>query len=147
MTYYPILLILHLLAAFVFIGTVFFEMIFLENIRKRIPKEMMRLLEKEVGIRARQVIPWVLLILFSAGIGMAWFHRGALSHPISSQFGALLLLKIILAISVLCHFITVVILQKKGKLTGKISKYVHISVFCHVITIVILAKGMYYIHW
>lgn len=144
---YPILLITHLLAAFVFIGTVFFEIIFLSKIHHRLPRETMRLIEKEIGIRARQVIPWVLLVLFGAGISMAWFHREALAHPFSSAFATLLSLKILLAISVFGHFISVMILRKMGKLTGKLSHHIHISVFCHVIAIVILAKAMYYLSW
>ncbi|NOL49748.1 CopD family copper resistance protein [Pelistega europaea] len=144
---YPILLILHLLAAFVFIGTVFFEIIFLSKIHHRLPREIMREIEKAVGVRAKEIIPWVLLVLFSAGIGMAWFHRDTLAHPFTSSFGTMLTLKILLAISVFCHFLTVMVLRKKGKLTGKISHRIHISVFCHVIMIVILAKGMFYFSW
>lgn len=144
---YPILLIFHLLAAFVFIGTVFFEIIFLRKIHQRLPHETMKLVEKEIGTRARQVIPWVLLVLFSAGLGMAWFHRQALAHPFASSFGLLLSLKILLALSVFVHFISVMMMRKKGKLTGKISRRIHISVFCHVIAIVILAKAMFYVTW
>lgn len=144
---YPILLILHLLAAFVFIGTVFFEILFLSNIRHRLPKETMRLVEKEVGVRTRQIIPWILLILFGAGLSMAYFHRAALAQPFVNPFGTLLGLKILLALSVLSHFFTVMFLRKTSRLTGKLSHRLHISVFCHVILIVILAKSMFYIHW
>lgn len=34
---YPLFLTLHLFAALVFIGTVFFEVLFLESIRKQLP--------------------------------------------------------------------------------------------------------------
>ena len=34
---YPILLILHLFAALIFIGTVFFEVLVLESVRKHVP--------------------------------------------------------------------------------------------------------------
>lgn len=144
---YSILLIIHLLAAFVFIGTVFFEIIFLSKLHQRIPHDIMRLVEREIGTRARQVIPWVLLILFSAGISMAWFHRAALNPPWGNSFGTLLSIKILLAISVFCHFILAMTLRKKGKLKGKVFHRIHVSVFCHVIIIVILAKAMFHFTW
>lgn len=69
---YPVLLTLHLFAALIFIGTVFFEVLFLDNIRKQLPARLMLLLEQAIGRRARQLMPWVLLVLFGAGIGMVW---------------------------------------------------------------------------
>ena len=40
MNTYPFLLILHLFAAFVFVGTVTFEVLFLEPVQKRLPVEV-----------------------------------------------------------------------------------------------------------
>ena len=51
---YPVLLILHLFAALIFIGTVFFEVLILESVRKRLPRTIMREVEREVGNRARK---------------------------------------------------------------------------------------------
>src|SRR5690606_42034187 len=87
---YALLLILHLSAAIMFVGTVFFEVIMLEGVRKHVPKEVMRSMETAIGKRARQIIPWVLLVLFGAGFGLAWFHRGVLAAPLDSSFGLLL---------------------------------------------------------
>ncbi len=144
---YPIFLIIHLFAALIFIGTVFFEVLILENVRKHVPREAMRMLETAIGTRARSVMPWVLLVLFSAGAGLAWHHRYALANPFSSSFGLLLTIKIILAISVFGHFLTAMTLRRKGKLNARHFKVIHISVFCHMIGIVLLAKGMFYLHW
>ncbi|PNB76788.1 hypothetical protein C1X30_31895, partial [Pseudomonas sp. FW305-BF6] len=58
---YPLFLTLHLFAAMIFIGTVFFEVLFLESIRKQLPVKVMLLVEQGVGRRARTLIPWVLL--------------------------------------------------------------------------------------
>ncbi|ETD70415.1 membrane protein [Pelistega indica] len=144
---YPLLLILHLLCAFIFIGTVFFEVLFLRKISKQITPEIMQPVSKAIGGRAKELIPWVLLILFSTGLSMAWFHREALAHPFLSSFGLLLSIKILLATSILFHFITAMTLRKKGKLQGKVSRFIHTSIFCHMIVLVILAKAMFYIHW
>jgi len=144
---YPILLILHLFAALVFVGTVFFEVLMLEGVRKRVPREAMRLLETEIAARARRVMPWVLLVLYSAGLGLAWQHRAALAHPFASSFGLLLTLKIVLALSVFGHFLTAMSLQRRGRMNARAFQRIHLSVFCHMVGIVLLAKAMFYLHW
>jgi hypothetical protein len=68
---------------------VFFEVLMLEGIRKHVPREAMRTLEIAIGDRARRIMPWVLLVLYSAGIGLAWHHRAALAHPFDNTLGLL----------------------------------------------------------
>lgn len=144
---YPLLLTLHLFAALMFIGTVFFEVLILEGVRKHVPHDTMRTLEIAIGMRARRIMPWVLLVLYSAGIGMAWHHRAALAHPFESSFGLLLTIKIGLALSVFAHFLSAMTLRRRGKLRSIHFKYIHLSVFCHMVGIVFLAKAMFYLHW
>jgi hypothetical protein len=146
MNYY-VLLTLHLFAAIMFVGTVFFEVLILENVRKRVPKETMRTMEMAIGTVARKVMPWVILVLYSAGIGLAWHHRDVLAHPLDSSFGLLLTIKIALALSVFAHFATAMTLQKTGKMRSIHFKRIHLSVFCHMVGIVFLAKAMFYLHW
>lgn len=141
---YPILLLIHLFAALFFIGTVFFEVLMLEGIRKRLPRETMRAIEIEIGNRARRIMPWVLLALYSAGIAMAWNYREALADPFARPMGLFLSLKILLALSVFGHFITAMTLRKKGRLKSRHFQLIHLSVFCHMVGIVILAKTMFY---
>ncbi|HUH58903.1 MAG TPA: hypothetical protein VL001_02375 [Candidimonas sp.] len=144
---YPILLTLHLFAALMFIGTVFFEVLILENVRKHVRRDVMRTLETAIGNRARRLMPWVLLVLYSAGIGMAWFHRAALAHPFESSFALLLTLKIALALSVFGHFLAAMTLRSKGRLNARHFQRIHLSVFCHMVGIVLLAKAMLYLRW
>ena len=66
---YGVLLVLHLLAAIAFVGTVFFEVVMLEGVRKHLPQETMRAVERAIGDRATAVMPWVLLTLYSAWPG------------------------------------------------------------------------------
>lgn len=141
---YPLLLIVHLFAALLFVGTVFFEVLMLEGIRKHVPKEAMRSVEAALGQRARAIMPWVLLLLFGAGFGLAWYHRMALANPFSSHFGMLLALKILLGLSVFGHFLTAMALHRLGRLRSRASQRIHISVFIHVVLIVLLAKSMFY---
>ena len=144
---YGLLLALHLLGAIAFVGTVFFEVVMLEGVRRHLPKETMREVERAVGNRATAVMPWVLLTLYAAGIGLAWQHRAALAQPLASSFGLLLALKIALALSVFGHFATAMVWRRRGVLGGRRSHRLHLSVFCHVLAIVLLAKAMFYLAW
>lgn len=144
---YGVLLVLHLLAAIAFVGTVFFEVVMLGGVRKHLPQDTMRAVEHAIGNRATAVMPWVLLALYAAGIGLAWQHRTALAQPLASSFGLLLTLKITLALSVLGHFGTAMVWRRRGVLGGRRSGRLHLSVFCHVLAIVLLAKTMFYLQW
>lgn len=142
-----ILLILHLFAAIFFVGTVFFEVLILEGVRKPLGREAMRNLEIAIGARARRLMPYVMVVLYGAGISMAWEYRSALAHPFSSSFALMLTIKIVLALSVLAHFITAMTLSGTGKLRSRHFQRIHLSVFSHVVLIVFLAKAMFFLHW
>ncbi|MGE7958290.1 hypothetical protein ACQKQA_17195 [Pseudomonas sp. NPDC089530] len=145
---YPLLLTLHLFAALVFIGTVFFEVLFLEHIRPQLPAKLMVLLEQGIARRARQLMPWVLLVLFGAGLGMVWLrYLPLLAAPLASSFGTLLLAKILLAASVLGHFLVAMVLFRTGRMNARYSHFIHASLFGHMVLIVLLAKGMFYLSW
>lgn len=142
-----ILVTLHLFAAIMFVGTVFFEVIILEGIREPVGRDAMRAVEAAIGRRARRFMPFVIATLYGAGIAMAWQYRADLANPFASSFATLLSIKIVLAISVLAHFITAMTLMLRGKMKSRHSRFIHRSVFCHVVLIVILAKAMFYVTW
>ena len=142
-----ILVTLHLFAVIMFAGTVFFEVLILEAIRKPAGPAAMRIVESEIGRRARRLMPFVIIVLYSAGIGLAWRYRDVLAHPFDSSFALLLSIKIVLAISVLIHFITAVTLGARGKLKSRHVTFIHMSVFSHIVLIVLLAKAMFHVTW
>ncbi len=153
---YPVLLILHLLAAIFFIGTVMFEMIVLDRARAAARDAaassragfglFLKPLQRELTLRVRRIMPWVLLVLYAAGIGLAWHYRGALENPLGSSLGKLLSLKIILALSVLGHFLRAVTWMRSGGMTARRARIIHASVLVHMLAIVVLAKIMFYVH-
>lgn len=98
-------------------------------------------------MRARRVVPWVLLLLYGSGFSLAWHHRAALAHPLASSFGLLLAIKVTLAALVLGHVMYVVALRRSDRLAGRASRILHLSVFAHVLAIVVLAKAMFFVHW
>lgn len=145
---YPFLLVLHLLAAIMFVGTVFFEVLILESIHPHVPARAMKAVEAALGRRLRRVMPWVILTLFGSGLGMLHSrYAPLLRDPLASPFATLLSLKLLLAASVLGHFIFAMLSFRRGRMTGQRSQRIHYSVFAHVVLIVLLAKGMFYLSW
>ena len=92
-------------------------------------------------------MPYVMAVLFLSGIGMVFHHIQSMEQFTASSFGILLSLKILLAFSVLGHFLTAMYLSIKAKMNCSRFKYIHLSVFLHQVAIIFLAKNMFYIHW
>nr|WP_315258919.1 hypothetical protein [uncultured Duganella sp.] len=142
---YPVLVAIHLFCALMFVGTVFFEVLILEGVRKHVPAEAMRAVERGIGLRARRLMPIVIVTLFAAGIGLAMHYREQLADPAGSTFATLLTIKIVLATSVFGHFLTANYWRIRGRLDSRRFRLMHLSVFCHVVLIVLLAKSMFHV--
>ncbi len=142
---YLVLLVLHLLAAVAFIGTVLVEVLLMPGVRRRLPASVGRQLGAAFAAQVRTRAPWVLLVLFAAGIALAWHHRGALARPLASPFAWLLWLKIALATSVAGHFLRAMWLHRRRRLDGPRSRRLHLSVLGHVLAIAVLAKAMFHV--
>jgi len=145
---YLLFLLAHLFAALIFIGTVFFEVLILGHLHRLLPARVMVLVEQGVGRRARALMPWVLLVLFGAGLGMVWLrYRPVLAAPWATSFGTLLTLKLVLAASVLAHFLLTMARMRWGSVSARYIRLVHLSLFGHMVAIVLLAKSMFYLTW
>lgn len=144
---YLLLKFLHLAAAACFIGGVFFEVMILSRATHALDASNHERFSKALSQRARQVMHWVVLLLFGAGFGLAWHHRAALHAPLESAFGTLLTLKIILAFSILGHFLLFVFLLRRGLVTPQRSRRLHISILLHMLGILLLAKSLFVISW
>lgn len=145
---YPFALIVHIFAAVMFVGTVFFEVLILEGVRKKVSPRFMEALEGAIGRQARKIMPFVMLFLFGSGITMVWLrYQEFFLHPLTYSFGLLLDIKITLAVVVLCHFFTAMFLISTGRMKSIYFKRIHLSVFVHVVLIVLLAKAMFFWTW
>lgn len=141
---YGVLLVTHLLAAITFIGTLFFEVFIWHAARKLLAEGARDAAEQAIGKRSRQVLHGVVLLLYGAGIGLAWQHRSALSHPLDSSFGLLLSLKIMLALSIIGHYLWLAYWLRTGRLSPGRACWIRRSILGHMLLIVLLAKGMFY---
>ena len=142
---YAVAHIVHLLVAAVFIGTVFFEVMVLWGIQGRVPQRSLTVVESALGARLRRIMPFVILLLFGSGLVMVHRYTAVLASPGGSAFSLQLTLKVVLAFSVLGHFITAMTWMRRGTMNARRDRFIHYSVFAHVLSIAILAKTMFYL--
>src|SRR3546814_4254034 len=64
-TWYPLILLLHLSCAIVFIGAVAFEVLVLESLHRHFEHDIMARIEAAVMARARRFMPFVVALLRS----------------------------------------------------------------------------------
>ncbi|MDQ0127022.1 hypothetical protein J2W17_006020 [Pseudomonas lini] len=143
---YPFLLVTHLLAAIAFIGTLFFEVVIWHRAREQLTETAQSTADQAIAVRSRKVLHGVVVLLYGAGIALAWQHRGVLSQPLASSFGTLLSLKIVLALSIIGHYLLLAYWLKSGRLTASRASRIRRSILGHMVMIVILAKAMFYWH-
>ena len=143
---YPFLLVTHLLAAIAFIGTLFFEVVIWHRARQQLADVSQVTADQAIAVRSRKVLHGVVLLLYGAGIGLAWQYRGALSQPLASSFGTLLSLKILLALSIIGHYLLLAYWLTQARLTATRASWIRRSILGHMVLIVILAKAMFYWH-
>ena len=144
MSHYAWAHIVHLFAALVFVGGVFFEILVLSALHRQVSREVRRETDAALSRRARRVMPWVVALLFASGLILGGHYWAALQQPLASAFALQLSLKIVLAFSVLLHFVIAVTKMRRGTLTAAWSRYIHAAVFCQMVLIVLLAKTMFY---
>lgn len=138
---------IHLLCATVFIGVVFFEVLLLEGIRSHVGAELMDRVEIGLVRRARWIMPWVVGGLFLSGLYMGIPYFANADWSWGNAFIVLLSIKVVLAVSVLAHFVTAMVAAHRGRMTEQRFRLTHISVGVHMVLIVVLAKAMFYASW
>ena len=148
MSNYAIAHIVHLFCAVIFVGGVLFEALVLSVLHtKAVSREARQEVERAISRRATRVMPVVVGLLFVSGLVMLHRHADALLHPFVHAFNTQLALKILLALSVLGHFVIAVYKMKRGTLTKAWSRYIHLAVAVQMIAIVLFAKTMFYVAW
>lgn len=141
--WYPLLLLLHLSCAIVFVGAVAFEVVILDALHRTFDRATMERIEQAVMQRARRVMPWVVGTLYASGIAMFTVRCAGL-RCLQSHFGWLLLAKVTLALAVLAVFVRAV--RSRGSRLDLCSfRRTHRNVLALMVGIVILAKTMFYL--
>lgn len=134
---------LHLLMAIAFVGTLFFQVFILAPVGRQLPVDMRGRMSSLLGQQARQVIHWVALLLYGAGIALAWPYRQALADPLASTFTLLLSIKLLLAALIIGHYVALIVLRIKGRITERGMRLLNISLLVHAVALVFCAKAMF----
>lgn len=143
---YPFAHIVHLLCAIAFVGGVIFEALVLSALHgSAVSRETRREAHAAISRRAVKVMPWIVFFLFASGLLMLHRYAPLLRTPLASAFALQLTLKLVLACSILGHFIVAVYKMRRQSLTAAWSKYIHRAVLLHMLLIVLLAKSMFYL--
>ncbi|WLH70666.1 hypothetical protein [Pseudomonas sp. FP2309] len=137
---YSGLLIVHLLAAIAFIGTLFFEVVIWHSAREELVWSAQFMSEQAIARRSRRVLHGVVVVLYGAGIGLAWHYW---SMPWTGRFALLLGLKITLALSIIGHYLLLAYLLNHKRLSPKRALWIRRSILAHMVLIVILAKSLW----
>ncbi|MFA5678239.1 MAG: hypothetical protein WC953_07480 [Pseudomonas sp.] len=140
---YLLIKTLHLLAAIAFIGTLFFQMLILAPAAQRLDSSVRGLLSPVLGQQARHVIHIVAIVLYGAGITLAWPYRSLLANPLSSTFATLLSLKILLAFLIIGHYVALIFLRRSQRITERGMHWLNVSLLLHAVAVVICAKSMF----
>ena len=140
---YLLIKTLHLLAAIAFIGTLFFQVLILAPAARRLDPSVRNLLSPVLGQQARHVIHVVAIVLYGAGLMLAWPYRSLLANPLSSTFGTLLSLKILLALMIIGHYAALIFLRRSQRVTERVMHLLNISLLLHAVLLVICAKSMF----
>lgn len=143
--WYPLILLLHLACAIVFVGAVCFEVLVLESLHRNFDHTLMERIEAAVMARVRRFMPAVVALLFFSGFALFDIRCNGLAC-IQPRFGWgwLLLLKATLAFAVLAVFIGAVRAGAGGRMDPCRFRQTHRVVLALMIGIVVLAKLMFY---
>lgn len=140
---YLLIKTLHLLAAIAFVGTLFFQVLILAPAAQRLDSSVRGLLGPVLGQQARHVIHIVAIVLYGAGLMLAWPYRSLLAHPLSSTFATLLSLKILLALLIIGHYAALIFLRRSQRITERSMYLLNVSLLIHAVLVVICAKSMF----
>lgn len=140
---YPILLIIHLFCAIIFLGYIFTDVVLLGLVRKHFGDGWADQTWSVVSPRAEKIFPLCLVILIITGFGMITKYI-SFSSGFSGLFGsalqALLSLKMILALVIFLCVIFSLFCAYVLKIKSPLAKNIHKIAFVLGFFIVILAK-------
>ena len=142
-SWYPLILLLHLSCAIVFVGAVAFEVLVLESLHRQFDHALMARIEAAVMARVRRFMPVVVALLFLSGLALFHLRCGGLAC-LGTPFGWLLSLKVALAFMVLAVFVGAVRAGLQGRMDPCRFRHTHRLVLGLMIGIVALAKLMFY---
>ena len=144
--HYPILLIIHLACAIIFLGYIFCDVVLLNLVRKKLGDEWADKTWSVVMPRGRKIMPVALLLLIITGFGMITTH---ISFKDATFFASLpntlLTIKMGLGLLIFVLAFASIAVWKFRKKEVFYAKYLHHLVLVLGVIIIILAKLAFYV--
>jgi len=136
--------IVHLLAAIIFLGFVFADVMVLGVLKKDFGAEQFQKMKQSIGSRARKIFPLsVLTLLLTGGFMMSKYINSELGM-FNTNLQLLLLVKIVLALAIISGIVYSLIQKLLGKQPHPhFAKHFHKYVLVLGLAIVVLAKSMF----
>ncbi|PAF48108.1 copper resistance protein CopD [Helicobacter sp. 12S02634-8] len=144
-TIYPLILIIHLICAIIFLGYLFFDVFIFPNIGKMFGSEIAKKAAAGIAARGTKIMPICVLGLIITGGMMVSNYIGKNMGFFSSNFQKLLMIKIALATIIVLMVITSLTYKFILKKPSPIGKFIHPVAVTLGFCIVILAKLMFYV--
>jgi hypothetical protein len=141
--WYPLILLLHLSCAIVFVGAVAFEVVVIESLHRQLDGALMQRIEALIVARVRRFMPVVVALLFLSGLALFDIRCHGLAC-MDTRFGWLLATKVTLAFAVLGVFVVSIRASLRGTMDPCRFRHTHRLVLALMAGIVILAKLMFY---
>ncbi|PKF72110.1 hypothetical protein CW360_04755 [Pseudomonas fluvialis] len=133
----------HLLAAIAFFGTLFYQLLIMPAALRGLSDTQRQAAELALAARTRQLLHWVVGLLYGAGFYLAWHYRSLLGAAPEVLAGLLLWLKIGLALSIVVHYGALAWLRRSGQMTARREARLLYAVLAQMVLIVLLAKGLF----
>ena len=106
---HTLIVLVHLVCAILFVGAVAMEVLILEPVRRHIGQDTFRSVEFHLFRRIRRTYPAAILALYATGFHMYFGHvanHGGFEALLATRFGALLTVKMGLALGLLAIFVS-----------------------------------------
>ncbi len=140
---YAFAILVHLLGAIIFLGFVFADIFVLPVMKRVISEDEFNSLMSTVGSRARRIFPLTVLFIVLSGGFMFTEYINSQLGMFNSNLQILLLIKVFLALLIVCGISYSLSMRALGKKPHAIMKYFHQFVLVAGFIIVVLAKLMF----
>ncbi len=140
---YSFALIVHLLCAIIFIGFVFADVVVLPAMKKVLSSNEHQKVMEAVTARARSIFPLSVLTIILSGGFMISSYINSNEGVFNTNLQKLLMLKVILALFIVCGIIYSLSMRALKKKPHPVMKHFHKFVLVTSVSIVILAKLMF----
>lgn len=141
--FYPYAQLIHLLLAIIFLGYIFFDVVIFKTINYKFDSNLVQKIKSTISQKAIKIMPLSLLFIILTGGAMMSSYVGSKLGWFETSFQKLFMIKITLALLIVCGVILNLSRKIMGKKTLPFMKNFHLFALICGFFIVVLAKLMF----